>query len=134
MEVVKICPFCGESSTLYVKDEQTYKYEAGTSAQEAFDDIDSFGRELIISGVCLTVRRKSLTDHSNVMKLHGVESCLSASAVVLLFTLNIIRVRRILMYGCALLVIVHMMKLEKNFKRICNNYGGSESFLQLGGV
>ena len=52
MEVVKICPFCGESSTLYVKDEQMYKYEAGTSAQEAFDDIDSFGRELIISGVC----------------------------------------------------------------------------------
>lgn len=44
MEVVKICPFCGESSALYVRDEQMEKYEAGASVQEAFDDIDDFGR------------------------------------------------------------------------------------------
>lgn len=58
MEVVKICPFCGESSTLYVKDGQIEKYEAGASVQEAFDDIDSFGRELIISGVCFNCQEK----------------------------------------------------------------------------
>lgn len=38
------------------------------------------------------------------------------------------------MHGYVLIATVRMMKLEKNSKSICNNCGGSESFLQLGGV
>lgn len=58
MEVSKVCPFCGEISTLYVKDSQYNNYMRGMNIMQAFDDVDAFGRELIISGVCFNCQEK----------------------------------------------------------------------------
>lgn len=58
MEIKKMCPFCGHESTLYVKDSQYNNYMRGMNIARAFDDIDAFGRELIISGVCFDCQEK----------------------------------------------------------------------------
>lgn len=70
MQITKTCPFCGNVSNLFVKDEQWEKYERGTSAPQAFNDIDDFGRELIISGICFSCQEKTF---NKPLKFHEEE-------------------------------------------------------------
>jgi hypothetical protein len=59
MNIEARCPFCGKVSTLFVKDEQYAAYQSGMEVQRAFSDIDKFGRELIISGMCYECQEKT---------------------------------------------------------------------------
>lgn len=59
MKVKKVCPFCGKETELYVNDENYEAFCNGINITEALTDLDLFGREVLISGMCYSCQEKT---------------------------------------------------------------------------
>ena len=47
-----ICPFCGETHFVQVKETDYWRYANGTMVQDAFPYLSADEREMLISGIC----------------------------------------------------------------------------------
>lgn len=54
IQLINICPFCGESNRVWVNEIDYLNWKNGTLAQDAFPYLSPDEREILISGVCST--------------------------------------------------------------------------------
>ena len=59
MVLAQNCPFCGKETTLEVNEESYTAYQNGLEIISAFPDVDVFGREFIITGMCYSCQEKT---------------------------------------------------------------------------
>ena len=59
MLIEKVCPFCSKKSSIFVSDDAWAKYESGVNIRSALAELDDFGREVVITGMCFNCQEKT---------------------------------------------------------------------------